>query len=131
MCLQNIKYNLYWKMKLLKQSTYIRYVGAKLSKLVQISMLASLDSFLWRILWNLNRAWNFSRPHFSYNFLIKKLFCNVTYTGQISLPDCVYFPSYSIKCVSCFMFRHLMTSWHLNIWKIKIWSSQERKELWK
>ena len=29
--------------------------------------------------------------------------------------------------------RHLMTSWHLNIWKYKIWLSQERKELskWK
>ena len=25
------------------------------------------------------------------------------------------------------MLRHLMTSWHLNIWKVKIWLSQERK----
>ena len=39
-----------------------------------------------------------SRPHFSYNFLIKKLFCNITLTGQILSPDCVYFPRYSIKC---------------------------------
>ena len=37
-------------MKFLKQSTYIRYVIAKLSKLVQINMVASLDSFLERIL---------------------------------------------------------------------------------
>ena len=37
--------------------------------------------------------------------------------------------SYSVKCVSCFMLRHLMTSWHLNIWKLKIWLSQKLKEL--
>ena len=24
-----------------------------------------------------------------------------------------------------------MTSWHLNIWKVQIWLSHERKELWK
>ena len=30
------------------------------------------------------------------------------------LPDCVYFPSYSVKCISCFMLRHLMMSWCLN-----------------
>ena len=45
------------------------------------------------------------------------------------LPGCVCFPSYSIKCASCFTLRHLMTSWHLNIWKFKIWLSQEQKEL--
>ena len=38
----------YWKMKFLKQPSYIRYVRAKLSKLVQISMLTSSDSFLQR-----------------------------------------------------------------------------------
>ena len=27
------------------------------------------------------------------------------------------------------MVRHLMMSWHLNIWKFKIWLSQEWKEL--
>ena len=27
------------------------------------------------------------------------------------------------------MFGHLLTSWHLNIWKDKIWLSQELKEL--
>ena len=26
----------------------------------------------------------------------------------ISIPDCVYFPSYSAKCFSCFMLRRLM-----------------------
>ena len=41
----------------------------------------------------------------------------------------VYFPSCSVKFVSCFMLRHLMMPWHLNIWKIKIWLSQKRKEV--
>ena len=27
------------------------------------------------------------------------------------------------------MLGHLMMPWHLNIWKVKIWLSQERKEL--
>ena len=35
--LQRIKHNIYWKIKFLKQATYIRYVLAKLSKFVQIS----------------------------------------------------------------------------------------------
>ena len=38
-----------------------------------------------------------SWPHFSHNFLIKILFCNITQTDQILLSDCVYFPSYSVK----------------------------------
>ena len=54
-----------------------------------------------------------SRPHFSNNFSIKQFILHV------------YFPSYSIKCVSCFMLRHFMTSWHLNIWKFKDSLSQE------
>ena len=41
-----LKHNLCWKIKFLKQSTYIKYVLAKLSKLVQISILAFSDSFL-------------------------------------------------------------------------------------
>ena len=70
-----------------------------------------------------------SKPHFSHNFLIKILFCNITQTDQILLSDCVYFPSYSVKWVSFFMLGHFMTSWHLNTWKVKMWLSQERKEL--
>ena len=31
-------------------------------------------------------------------------------TGHISLPDRVYFQSYSVKCVSWFMLEHMMTS---------------------
>ena len=43
-------------MKFLKQSTYIRYLIAKLLKMVQMNMQASLDSFLQRILWKLKKA---------------------------------------------------------------------------
>ena len=71
-----------------------------------------------------------SRPQFSQNFLIKGfvLHCYITWPNFISFH---YFPSYSVKCTLCFMLRHLMTSWYLNIWKFKIWISQELKELWK
>ena len=46
------------------------------------------------------------------NFFVKKIFFlwNITQTSQVSLPDCVYFPSYSLKCFSCFMLTYLMTS---------------------
>ena len=54
---------------------------------------------------------------------------NFIKTGRTSSPDCVYFPSYLVKYVLCFTLRHLMMSWHLNIWEVKIWLSQERKEL--
>ena len=45
-------------MKFLKWATYIRYVIAKLSKFVQISMLASSDSFLQMILSKFKKDWN-------------------------------------------------------------------------
>ena len=48
---------------------------------------------------------------------------------QNPLSDCVYFPSYSLKCVLWLMLGHLMTSWRLDIWKVKIWLYQERREL--
>ena len=47
----------------------------------------------------------------------------------MSLPGYVCFSTYSIKCVLCFMLRHLMMPWYLNIWKFTIWLSQEQKEL--
>ena len=34
----------------------------------------------------------------------------MTQTGKISLPDCFYFPSYSVKHVSHFMLKHFMMS---------------------
>ena len=46
LCLQRIKHIFYWKMKFLKQATYIKYVVVKLSKFIETSMQASSDSFL-------------------------------------------------------------------------------------
>ena len=112
LCLQRIKHNHYWKMKFLKQATYIRYVIAKLPKFAQSSIQTSSDSLLRRILWS---------------FILKY----IAWTGQISLSDCVYLPSYLVKCVSWFMLWYLMTSWHFNILKVKTWLFQERKELLK
>ena len=34
-----------------------------------------------------------------------------------------------LKCVSCFKLGNLIRSWYLNIWKVKVWLSQEQKEL--
>ena len=45
-CLKRSKRNLYWKMKFLKQATYVRFVTAKLSKFIKIDVQASSDSFL-------------------------------------------------------------------------------------
>ena len=43
-------------------------------------------------------------------FLWKFSFCNITQTGQISIPECVYIPSYSVECIFSFMLGHLRTS---------------------
>ena len=55
--LQRIEHNLNWEITFLKQTTYIRYVIAKLLKFVLISVQTSSDSFLQRILCKLERAW--------------------------------------------------------------------------
>ena len=99
---KRIKPNLYQKMKLLQQATYIRYVLAKLSKFVQISTQTLSDSFLEDSLKIKKGLELVFRSYFSQKFLRKEVFCNVTSTGQISSPDFVYFPSYSLKC---FMFH--------------------------
>ena len=88
-------------MKLLKQATYIRYAIVNLSKFVQINMLISTESLLQRI-----PGTNFQVTFFV-EFFDKKI---------ILLPDCVYFPSYSIICVSCFM----GIWWCHDIWISKI-----------
>ena len=53
----------------------------------------------------------------------------------MSLPDCAYFPSYSLKCVLCFIVRHLITLWHLNIWKLNfsqmLFLDFEENKLWR
>ena len=50
LCFQRIKCNLYWKIKFLRQATYIIYVVAKLIKFVQVSLQNSSDSLLERSL---------------------------------------------------------------------------------
>ena len=119
-CLERIKHNLYWKAKSLKQPPYIRYVLARLSQFVQISTLTISDSFFTEDSLKIKKALEEKFLNFFYN-IIK--------AGQISLSDCVDFSCYLIKCVLCSTLRHLMTSWHLNTWKVKIWLSQERKGL--
>ena len=47
---ERIKTNFYWRMKFLKQATYIGCATAKLLQSVQISKLTSLESYLQRIL---------------------------------------------------------------------------------
>ena len=130
LCLQRIKLNLYWKMKFLKQATYMRYVLAKLSKFVQISTLTSPDFFSEESLKIKKGLELVSRPNFSESFLIK----NFLLEYCINWPNFItrlffYFSSYLVNCVLCFMLRYLMTSWHLNTWKVKIWLSQELKEI--
>ena len=59
-------------MKFLKQVTYIRYVTAKLSKFVQISMLTSTEFSLQTILWKLKRVWDYFPGHiFDKNFILQ------------------------------------------------------------
>ena len=101
-----------------KGSYYIRYVIVKLSKFVQISMQTSLDLLWSRILWKLIGPGNSFQVTYFIEFFDNFFFCDITWTDQISLINCVYFSSYSVKCVSCFMLRHLITWWHLNIWKV-------------
>ena len=58
LCFQRVKNNLSWKMKFLKKSANVKYVIAKLLKLVQMRMLASPNSFLQVFLWKFKRrAW--------------------------------------------------------------------------
>ena len=113
----------------MKKATYIRYVLAKLSKFVKLSPQTSSHSFLWRIIWKLKGPRTSSQASFFIQFFDKKFSFVILHKLAKFHYKTVYFPSYSIKRVSYFMHRHLMTSWHLNIWKIKIWLSQEWKEL--
>ena len=64
-------------------------------------------------------------------FFHKIILFGICQTGPISLTDCVYFPSYSVKCISCFMLRHLMMWWNLKIRDTKILFSPEQKEFLK
>ena len=105
----------YLYLKFLKQATYIRCN----SKATEISS---------------NQYAGLLRFFFTEHYLkIKKGLELVSRSHKLAKfhYQTVYFPSYSIKCVSCFMLKHLMMPWHLNIWKFKIWLSQEWQELLK
>ena len=83
-------------MKFLKQSDYIRYVILKLSKYVK-NQHADFLRFLFKghsliIIKDLDLV---SSSQLLYDFMIKFYFCNITLIGQISLTDCVCFPSYN------------------------------------
>ena len=99
-------------MKFSRQTDYVDCVIAELSKYVKTSMQISQVFFLLRILQKQERP--VSRSLFFWILWRKMFFCNITKNGQISLPDCVYFPSHSRKCISCFMLRQMMISWNLN-----------------
>ena len=108
----------------LKQATYMRCELAKLPKFVQISTQTSSDSSDFtedpvKIKKGLELV---SQPHFSKNFFDMKFSFVVWQTGQISLTDCVYFWSYSVKCVSCFRLRHLIISWQFEY--LKSWNKK-------
>ena len=61
--LQRFTHNIYWKMKFLRQATYMRYVIPNPCKLAQISTQVSIDCFLQRIFSNLKGTWNYFPGH--------------------------------------------------------------------
>ena len=117
---KNQAHKLYWKMKLENESKLL-ILDMYLQNYQNLSSTqTSSDSFLQKILLKLKKTWNwFPGDIFHVIFWQNVFFRNFTWTSQISSPDWVYFPSYLAKCVSCFMLKHLMTSLHLNIWKVK------------
>ena len=129
MFLQRIKHNLYWKMKYLKQATYIRSAVAKLSEFIQISMQSSSDSFYRGFLENWKGPGTSFQAIFFTEDFNKKFSSVIIHKLARFHYQTVYSPSYSVKCVFYPMLRHLMMSWNLNIWKVKIWLPQEQKEL--
>ena len=111
LCFQRVEHNLSWKIKFFKTPTYIRYVIAKLSKLVQISMLVSPDSFLQRFSLKIQKKGMklVSKPIFYGIFYIYIFFkCYINWPNVITRLCLV--PSSSVRCVLCFMLGHLMMS---------------------
>ena len=54
-------------------------------------------------------------------------FSIIIWTSQISLPECLYFPSYLVKHIFCFMLRYLMMPWNYKIWKHKQGSNYRQR----
>ena len=106
--------------QIFKTPNYIRYVIAKLSKLVQISMLVSPGSFLQRVSLKIQKKRHKTsfKANFLWNFLYFFKKCYINWPNVITRLCLV--PSSSVRCVLCFMLGHLMMSLYLNIWKVKI-----------
>ena len=122
MCWWRIKQNLYRKI-FLKQTDYIGYIITKLSKYVQICMSASWYSFYKGFLKNI------IGPANSFQVTLFVIFLSF----YINWPNftttlCLHLKLFS-KCISCLMFRHLITSWNLQFQNSKVWISQDQKEL--
>ena len=74
-------------------------------------MQTSSDTFLQKILCKLKGPWTSFQDVFFIEFL-DEIFSFVMLQKLVKFHDhTVYFPRYSVNCVSCFMLGHLMTSW--------------------
>ena len=123
MCFQRIKHNFYWKI-------HLHWIcNRKAIKISPNQHAGLLNSFLHSIFWKYTKGLDLvSRPQFSQNFFNEKFFFVILHKLAKFHYQTVYFPSYSIKCVLWFTAWAFVTP-YLNIWKIKIWLSQEQKEL--
>ena len=122
------KHYLYWKMKFLKQAAW--YVIVKLSKLVQIGLQTSSDSFLQKILWKLKRTPGTSfHATFLIEFFDKKSSFAIFHKLAKFHYRTLLLPSLFSKMCFVFHAQAFETSWHLNVWKV--WLLQGKKELLK
>ena len=75
------------------------------------------------------------RPQILQNFLINFFLLQYDLNWPIFI-NSVYFPSYSVKCISYFILRHLMMSRNLKFWNLIFWRTKFHKmialqNLWK
>ena len=120
MCLQRIKHYLYSKMKFLKQAIYIRYGIAKLSKIVQITMQTSSDSFLQRILWKSKGP----GASFQFTFIIEFFDKNVSFVILHKLAKFHYQTVFTTHVIQINMFcDSYLSIW----WRHYIWISEKLK----
>ena len=94
---------------LVQQPVYIRYVIAKLSKFVKISMHTSSDSFLHMILWKLKGL----GTSFWATFFIKYFDQNLSFVILHKLAKLNYQAVFTFQVFSKMWFFHVL---HLGIW---------------
>ena len=92
------------------QNSFLAQVVQKLSPRV-LNMSKISDNVL---TWNSIYLYLISVASFKYSIFQKRL-CIFLCKHRRAWNWSVYLPSYSGKCISCFMLRHLMTLWDLNI----------------